>query len=240
MRIAICDDFIDDAIKLSNMIEEIFKEKRINIIITLFDSGEKLLENIKKNNYDIYFLDIYLDKMDGIELGYKIVKKDINSVIIYTTNSKDHMADSYSVGALHYLVKPFDKDSLNEALNRCLRIIRHFDSYIELLTNRKKKKILLYKIKYIESQNRYCFIYTEDNKYKVYLRLEQLEKMLIQDNFLRCHRSYIINLDYISDINNSDFVLNDGTLIPLKRDHKKVFKTYYEDYLFKKIRRKGR
>lgn len=48
MRIAICDDFIDDAIKLSNMIEEIFKEKRINIIITLFDSGEKLLENIKK------------------------------------------------------------------------------------------------------------------------------------------------------------------------------------------------
>lgn len=72
------------------------------------------------------------------------------------------------------------------------------------------------------------------------MRLEQLEKMLIQDNFLRCHRSYIINLDYISDINNSDFVLNDGTLIPLKRDHKKVFKTYYEDYLFKKIRRKGR
>ena len=240
MRIEICDDFIDDAIKLSNMIEEIFKEKRINIKITLFDSGEKLLENIKKDNYDIYFLDIYLDKIDGIELGYKIVKKDINSIIVYTTKSNEHMADSYSVGALHYLVKPFDKDLLNEALNRCLRIIRHFDSYIELLTNRKKKKILLYKIKYIESQNRYCFIYTEEAKYKVYLRLEQLDKMLTQENFLRCHRSYIINLDYISCINNNDFVLNDGTLIPLKREHKKFFKTYYEDYLFKQTRRKGR
>lgn len=72
------------------------------------------------------------------------------------------------------------------------------------------------------------------------MRLDQIEKMLIQDNFLRCHRSYIINLDYISDINNKDFVLNDGTLIPLKRDHKKFFKTYYEDYLFKQTRRRGR
>lgn len=233
MRIAICDDYKDDAEKLYKMVKEVLDEKRIAVTIKVFDNGETLLKN---SNFDIYFLDIYMGELDGVKVGYELSKKDSKNAIVFTTTSKDHMADSYSIGALHYLVKPFTKADVNTALERCLRVVKHVDPYLEVLINRVKKKILTAKIRYIESQNRFSYIYTDFDVYKVYLRLEDLKKMLHEEKFLRCHRSYLINLDYVDRIVDNDFILNDGTLIPLKRNQKILYKTYYEDYLFKQVR----
>lgn len=238
MKVAICDDFKGDQKILYDLTSSIFKEKRIDVKIDCYDSGEALWQNALNDDYDIYFLDIYMKELNGVKLGYDLIKKYPNAAIVFTTSSNEHMAESYDIGAVHYLIKPFSKNEVEVAIERCLRIVQRVEPYLELLINREKRKILTSKIKYIESQSRYCFIHTDKEKYKVYMQLEVLEKMLKENKFLRCHRSYIVNLDYVKKIVDYDFLLDNGILIPLKRNQKRVFKNYYEDYLFDQTRMK--
>lgn len=240
MRVAICDDLKADRDILAKFIKSVCDDKKIQVYIDYYDSGEMLWQSSIDEKYEVYFLDIYMKKLNGIELGYELIRKYPNAAIVFTTSSKDFMYESYDIGAVHYLIKPFSQDSVDVAIERCLKIVEKVESYIEVLINREKRRIQTSKIKYIESQGRYCVIHTTAIKYKVYLRLEGMEEMLNESKFIRCHRSYIVNLDYVRDVKDYDYLLDDETLIPIRRNQKRLLKNYYEDYLFEQTRMKGR
>lgn len=235
MKIAICDDNKKDRENHFMKLHERFSMRQLKIQVDIYENAEQLLKNQEKV-YAIYFLDIYMDKIDGIQLAKQINRLHKHALIILTTTSIQHYAEGFEIGAIHYLVKPYAIEDLEVAISRCLKIITVEEPYIEIMVERENRKILYSWITHIESQNRYCIIQTAKQQFKTYQQLSELEGLLEDKRFLRCHRSYIVNLDFVADYQNGMFLMKNGLEIPIKRGDRKKMKQLYEDYFFEKMR----
>ena len=194
MRIAVCDDLHQDCEKLRDSLKSVLVQRRIAGDISLFHSGEELLGQLSRAPFDAYFLDIYMAGLSGVETAYRIRERQPGAVLVFTTTSADHMADGFDVGAVHYLMKPVTIQAVDSALERCLRLMKNQDSYISLTVDRTEKPVLLSAIRYVESHERQCRITTQSAVLTPYIRIGDLEAML-DNRFLRCHRSFLINMD---------------------------------------------
>ncbi len=99
MRIAICDDLKEDREYLSCALKEYFFENDMNMEVDIFRSGEEFLEKADSKNYDLMFLDIYMESITGVNVVRKVRETNSKSQIIFTTTSLEHGADSYEVDA---------------------------------------------------------------------------------------------------------------------------------------------
>lgn len=233
MRIAICDDCKDDIKHLTNLINKYSLLNALNVEIMQYECEESLFKDLKKDYFKIVFLDIYIDKSLGIDVAKKIREIDNNCLIIFTTISPNYALDAYSVHAIDYLLKPIDFDVFENALNRCVNFFSDSFKFIQVLSNRLMIKIPQKNIIFIEVFNKYCLIHTTDGVIKTYMSLSKLETLIDSNVFLRCHKSYMINMKHIEEILENDFLLKNNTKIPISQDKKLIFKQEYIDYLFK-------
>lgn len=237
MYISICDDNERERKILGAYVHKAVKKLQLFYNVVTFESGEQLLDFMEKGkSCPINFLDIYMQGINGVDLADRILNIDRNAAIVFTTTSPDFMAEGFQLGAVHYLVKPIQYQNVEIALSRCLRYAGKAERYIELSVDREIRRILFSKIVYVEFQNRYCLIHTEDAVLKSYLRLGDLEEKLTDPRFLRCHRSFLVNLDYVSSVSGYNFILRDGTFIPVRREERAAMKSKFENYYFEKAR----
>lgn len=239
MRIAVCDDLKDDREKLRGYLTDALARRRIAASISLFYSGDELLERMPQEPFDAYFLDIYMEGLSGVETAYRIRERYTEAVLVFTTTSPDHMAEGFDVGAVHYLVKPVTSQAVGLALDRCLRLMKKQESYITLTVDRAEKQVLLSAIRYVESRERKCLITSKLGVLAPYIRINDLEAML-DGRFLRCHRSFLINMDEAEGLFPGGFLMADGATIPVKRDKRTELKQQFESYCFEKMREGAR
>ena len=237
MEIAICDDRAADRALLAEYLEAALETRRLDYTLRAFSGGEEMLSAMGQVPYKINFLDIYMRGMSGVELARRIAGRDPKAAIVFTTTSPDYMAEGFQVGAVHYLVKPFTAQAVDQALERCLRLVGRSERYLELLVNRVPRRVLFSQVLYAESQNRYCAINTPGQVLKAYMRLDELQGQLDDVRFLRCHRSFLVNMDHIAGVLDYDFVLDSGARVPIRREERLRIKTAFEEYLFEKNRR---
>lgn len=238
MKIAICDDDKSDSKNMLEAIEEAMHQKQIDGKISIFHSGEALLLAIEKGYFSICFLDIYMEGMSGIETAKAIRSIQENMAIVFMTVSLEHMMDSYDIGALHYLVKPYDTNKVVIALERCMQYIGYVERYAEFKISRQMVRVFLSDIRYVEFQDKYSMVCTEQEVYRVFMRLDNMMDSLDDVRFLRCHRSFIVNMDYVIAIRGYDFILTGEKNIPIRRGNKAAIKREYEIYRFEKTRRR--
>lgn len=238
MNIAVCDDNQSDSGKLKAYIESALAERRIACAVFIFGSGEAMLAGMGNNSFPICFLDIYMKGISGVELAHKLREAGEATAIVFTTTSKEHMADGFSVGAVHYLVKPFTQEAVGVALDRSLRYIGENERYVELNTGRQSRRIILGGIRYVESLNQYSVLYLENEELRMRMSLDEMQAALDDPRFLRCHRSFIVNLDHAVRMEKDDFVLQDGTLVSIRRENRAELRRLFEDYVFDKTRRR--
>ena len=236
MRFALCDDLERDRESLCAHLRDALAERRVAADIEVFDSGDALLEHLSREPFDAYFLDIYMKGMTGVQTAYRLLEKDARTVIVFITSSPDHMADGFQIGAVHYLVKPVTPDSVGQALERVLRLLDKPEAYITLQIGRMEKQVLLEDIFFVESRERQCLIHTKEEVLPPYIRLDELQAML-DDRFLRCHRSYLINMDKTEGLFSDGFLMRDGAAVPVKRDKRLEMKQRFEQYCFDKLRK---
>lgn len=236
MIIAVCDDQITEGRALAGCLASILSDRKLSGRPLCFSSSDEMLEAMGNGTFPINFLDIYMDGMNGVELARMIRERNPRAAIVFTTSSRDHMADGFDVGAVHYLTKPFGRADVEVALDRCLMLSNSAEPYLELRIQREIKKVMYSQILYIESQNRCCIVHTLGDEIRSYIRLDQLQEQLKDPRFLRCHRSYIVNLDCIQSIRGNDFLLISGIPIPLRREKRAEFKAAFENYYFEKTR----
>lgn len=230
MKIAICENDLLDEKFLRLTLEYLLKAKDLSYSIVSFTSGKQMLTALETDHFDISFLDIYLDEVDGVVLANKIRKDSKQTSIIFTTSSEEHMADGYALGVVHYLVKPFNESDVHEALNRSMKKIQEQEPCIEVIVRRRRELIFFRDIKYVESQNRCSVLHTTFGEKAVYESLNQLEKKLTDPRFLRCHRSFLVNMDNVMALEVQDFLLFSGEKIPMKRDELKKLRARYASY----------
>ncbi|MGF7009589.1 two-component system response regulator LytT [Lachnospiraceae bacterium PF1-22] len=239
LKIAICDDNAEDSQNLKKRLESILNLENIDANLLVFSSGEQLIAYMQTSGVmPICFLDIYMKEVSGVDVARWIRQRDNTCTIVFTTTSSEHMAQGWEVGASHYLLKPFTENEVKEALTRCLRLVGYRGKYIELMVNRQPRKILLSDITYVESQNKHCLIYTSQNEeLRVLIRLGSVEELLDDARFIRCHQSYIVNMDFVENVQEGDFVLP-NTLVPIRRKNRCDIIRYYEDYCIEVVRRR--
>ena len=119
--IGICDDLEEERLALSRMVRSYAQERGMPVRLRLFSSGTELLEaSPRQRDFQILFLDIFMPGLSGMDAARQLRRDGVNAAIIFATTSLDHGLDSFEVQAADYLVKPFQKQDVAQALDWCL------------------------------------------------------------------------------------------------------------------------
>ena len=231
-KIAICDDEELQIELLSNIVTKWAKNQSKDIKILSYKSAESFFFQWSNDkSFDILLLDIQMSGQSGIELAKEIRKSDQNLSIIFITGLSDYIEDGYDVSALHYLMKPVKEDKLCSCLDKaCKRIVKE-QKAILVSVEGVNIRILQENIIYTEAFVHKVIIQTTKDSYEVKMSTVEVEKELDSKMFIRCHRSYLVGLKYISQIGKAGITLDNGKIIPVSRrlynDINKAFIDYY-------------
>ncbi|BBF43808.1 two-component response regulator [Lachnospiraceae bacterium KM106-2] len=238
MRIALCDDDQYQLNRLKTLIKDYINEKNYSCTFYLFSSGETLLSDFHKGSYDIIFLDVYLQGIDGMETARQIRSIDENVFLVFATSSMYHAIESYHVSALYYLLKPIKEDNLRMALSRCETYMNHELQTITVTSKKQEHVIIKREILYAEIYDKLCKIHLDNGEIiSTYITLDHLMEELGGLPFIRCHQSYIINYQSVNCIKDGKyFKIKTEELIPIPRNRKKELINSYNQYLINSIR----
>ncbi len=169
-----------------------------------------------------------MGKMNGVELAKKIRAKNKEVQIIFITGYNDYISDGYDVEALHYILKPVQKEKLYEVLFRACERLKGREAALFLELPDGMARIPFYEIRYIEVRANYVTVYGEE-EITIKTTLSSLEKKL-DGSFFRVGRSYIINMEYIRKITKKDVILKDETKVPISRGYYEKLNRAFIDY----------
>lgn len=232
MRIAVCDDEKVQRELLKKYLAEWEESRKNPLEIRTFSSGEEFLfawEDDKK--YDLIILDIEMGQLNGMELADKIRKQNEELPILFVTGYDRYMAQGYEVAALHYLLKPLNKEKFFDVLDKLKKkgkpeeklLFQTTDGVVSLPES---------KIWYLEARAHQCILYTKEEEYILKTSMgETVKQMENSREFVQCHRSYLVNVRYISSIVKPELILDDGRRLPVSRSaEKRVNQAFIEFY----------
>ena len=218
IKTAICDDEKFFAEELHTQIKDFFLEKRIEFQITEYLSGNELVKH--SCDHDLVFLDVKMAEPDGFKTAEILRENGFSGHIIFVTIMKDDVYKAFEYEAFDYLVKPLSKTSFDRTMERFLRTLQNSSKQL-IVTHKNEQSIInLSNVLYCEVINRKINLHIADgNIIEYYGKISELEKKL-GDEFFKSHRSYLVNLKYISGYNSSEITLANGEKIPLSRSKK--------------------
>jgi DNA-binding LytR/AlgR family response regulator len=154
---------------------------------------------------ELIFLDVHMQEgLDGIETAKRIREFNEKVEIIFMTALIEYARYGYEVNARRYLMKCLSYDEFKANLNPCIDLLLNKkDVYVILNTKQETNRIFVDDILYIETDNRDILIHTVKTDYRYNMSMKQIEKILNQERFYRCHTSYIVNLTKIDMIENN-------------------------------------
>lgn len=236
IRIAVCDDEKYFREKIGALLQEYSSAREFGINVESFASGEEFLASEKKEMFDVIFLDINMEGMNGIETAQKIRQFSEDIVLIFITAYVAYSPEEYKVNAIRYLLK--DSDSFKTAFWECMDAVRN-----KLMVVEKKEKfefqgkemvIPLSHIVYMESNLHKVTFYIKGKEIQAYTMYEKLdaieERLRKTQSFCRIHQSYLINLKYVDEVKRYQVLLNTGEILNIAKPRYKEVEMQYITY----------
>ncbi len=215
-RVAIVDDSAKDAGFVQGILNAWAEQRQTDITAETFPNAESFLFRYAEDkSWDILLLDIEMGAMDGVTMA-KQVRRDNEAVqIVFITGYSDYIAEGYEVAALHYLMKPVDRDKLFTVLDRALEKRKQAERCLNLEACGEMVRIPFYEIRYLDVHQNYVTVHARAD-HTVRRTLGDFEKEL-DERFCRVGRSMILNLNCIQRVTKTEVRLSDGTMLPLPR-----------------------
>jgi len=234
LKFAICDDSKMDREYLSKLIYEYLDKNNIYADIDEFESGEDLLKS-DLDKYAIIFLDIYMDKINGMEIARGLSKSEHNINIVFTTSSTEFAAESYDVSALYYIIKPIRREKIFKLLDNFLYVY-YSVRYITVKIGRMETYISLDDIIFVEAAGKKSIIHTKKGIVESSTSFSNMLKLLSKPDFIRPIRYAIVAVREIINIPTKVLLMSDGTEIPISRKERSNIKKEFCNYKWKKMR----
>jgi DNA-binding LytR/AlgR family response regulator len=221
MKCLIIDD--DDASR--NVLTHLVGQIEYLQLAGVFNNPKEALKTLQKENIDLVFLDIEMPEMSGIDL----LKSMPMPPTILTTTHKEYALDAFEFNIVDYLVKPItlprfikavEKAKTNFSKNSTAEMVDK--DYFFIKKDSVLTKVPIKQILWIEALGDYLTVNTVDKKYIVHSTLKAIEGKLPPDKFVRVHRSYIINIDNVSSIEDTTIYIN-NTAIPVGAIYRENF-----------------
>lgn len=200
---AICDSNYKIMDELECTVNEVIGNK-----ITFFKFNNPfalttyVLDSVR-TKIDVIFINTIIGNQNGIEIIKEILKDRIDIKVVFFSDKHDSITDIFQTDPLYFLKVPFEKKYVREAVNKLEKTLSiEGKNTINFVSGRGGSRLISIKIKqiiYIESEKRKVHIYTESGKYSFYSKLSDIENLLNQD-FVRCHQSYIVNVNKIEKL----------------------------------------
>lgn len=222
-KIAICDDSKLDRQLLKVVIQTYFENNEEEFKIFEYELGDNLLDDIE---VELLFLDII---MNGMKIARKLRDIQFKAPIIFLTAHADYAVESYEVYVAGYLLKPYDTNKLTLLLDEVLQ--RSVQKRIAVKVKKQHRYLEINDIMYVESDKHVLNIHLKDSRViQTTEKLSELEKTINSKRFIRCHQSYLVNMDYIKDT-KTDFILSNDIRIPIRvRGRKEIIERYHKYY----------
>lgn len=216
MRVAICDDNIDDAQFVQSIVVDWAKSRYLELQTIIFSSAESFLFHYAEDkNFDVILLDIEMGTIDGVTMAKRIRHDNETVQIVFITGYSDYISEGYEVAALHYLMKPVDNEKLCAVLDKALVKQKQNERFLNLELHGEMVRIPFYEIRYLDVFKNYVTIHAKQD-YTIKCTLGEFEKKL-DDRFYRAGRGMILNLKAIRKVTKTEVYMFDDTVLPLPR-----------------------
>ena len=174
---------------------------------------------MKKQAYDILLLDVLMPGMDGLMAAHEIRGFDTEIKIIFLSSSPEFAVESYAVNAHYYLLKPVRADKIFPILDRIFLDKARIDEALSIVQPSGLIRLPLGRVEFLEVYRKKLMFHFDDGSIKEIRGTisEFEEKLLCRDNFLKVHRSYIVNMEYINNLNQRNITTYGGKTVPVSR-----------------------
>ncbi len=212
LRIAICDDDSKFTRKLETLVLQESQKLGIRADTDVFSDGKTLLKSFQNgDHYELIFIDIEMEQVDGITAARRIREIDRTVLLVYVSGYDKYLKELFEVEPFRFLSKPLNHAQFDRYFKEACKRINETEVFYQFTFNKEIRKISVKDIVYFESNNRIVYIHLKDgtNEY-FYGKLNNVEKELAASRqyFLRIHQSFLVNYDYIIKMNFFNITIN--------------------------------
>lgn len=235
MKIAIVDDEVNEQEIIVKYISEWAESKKELVEFFHFQSSEGFLFSWEEEkDYNLLLLDIEMGEINGLELAKKVRLEDKHIPIIFVTGYDEYMQYGYDVSALHYLIKPVNKERLFQALNRLEESEQEEVKTLVLNAGSGVRRLQINNMMYVEAAGHGSVMHTPDEEISLKESFGEMEKQLAGVcEIVKSHRAYLVNLRFVSAIQNANIILDNNERLPISRNQMKnvqqEFLKYYKN-----------
>lgn len=220
MKIVICDDNFNIVDEVKNLLDEYALSKNLSLDISTFNDGQAVLESDER--FNIAILDVEMPGCNGIELGKILREKNRHIVLMYITSHKKYLDEALNLNAARFFEKPIDSKRFYDGLDNALKRIDNTTIKFFLKEYNASVRINANDIIYVEIEpigHRKTKVVTEEKTYISSNKIAFWEEHLISSLFVKTHKSYIINMEYITKYENNTLQLDGKYNIPISRNY---------------------
>lgn len=234
MRVAVCDDDEREINHLSELITEYQLSRGVSLECHFFHNSVDFLCDVKGGEYDLVLLDVVMPGISGIKAAQELRERDKNVKLVFISLSPEFAVESYSVDAYNYLLKPVDADALFSLLDKAGKELSIQEEQGFVLKNREGViRLSFAEIEFVEVINKKVSFHLTDGVIReVTAALADIAgELLTRQEFIKTHRSYIVNLNCVQSIGVNCAVTKRGHSIPVSRQRHNQVQNAYMNFL---------
>lgn len=219
LRVSICDDDVATLSQLEELVRQYLDPGEL-CLATYSGYGEFLTT---RQYVDLLFMDIDLGDGCGIELAKEVKKTDSGTCVIFVTAHPEYVEESFEVEPVYFLVKPIRPDSFRRAMDRAMErlVAERQKSRLTVTFQNRVSAVALRDISYIEFSVRSATIHAGTRVLRTHEKLSSLQQR-VDSRFIQCHKSYLVNMDYVIGFQGNTLELCGGVEIPVSQSRAKV------------------
>ena len=233
LKVAICDDYEVERDWLYYVVGNKIRPYHICDRLEQYENGsDLLLEMTEDNRYDLVFLDIKLNNENGIDIAERLKKKNPYCYIVFVSGYEEYHRAAFDVQPYQFLDKPVREEEIEAILDSVINLRCQKDNVLEIPTKRANYRLVVNDIMYFITGKREITVYMRDGQtYPFYGKLSEIERRLanLSDYFLRAHKSYLLNMNYVKVFERDDIIMQDERKFLISaRKQKEVIDRYLQ------------
>lgn len=224
-------------LQIASLLEAYRHDRKAELSYVSFQSATELLASMDSGDYDLLLLDMLMPGVNGMQAAREIRGHNSQIEIVFLTSSPEYAVESYSVRAHYYLLKPPTEEKLFPILDRLIADFKRPENALRIKTQTSVFSVPYGKIEYIEVSAKKLYFYLVDGgNREVSGTLADFERALLKrPGFMKVHRSYIVNLQWVQELRQGQLVTVTGRHVPVARTAYPQVRTAYTQFLFDEV-----